>query len=74
METISNDSASAWCCVYSIVTAPAQQYATKPSVYTALFFNSKDFQSDSNLASSHTNLWTVLRHGTSTTVLEVVGL
>ena len=36
METISNDMASAVCCVYSIVTAPAQQHATKPSVYTAL--------------------------------------
>jgi len=37
METISNDSASAWCCVYSIVTAPVQPHATKPPVYTALF-------------------------------------
>ena len=38
METISNDTASAWCRVYSIVTAPAQQHATKPSVYTALLY------------------------------------
>ena len=37
METISNDSASACYRVYSIVTAPAQQHATKPSMYTALF-------------------------------------
>ena len=38
METISNDTASVWCCVYSIVTAPAQQHETKPSIYTALFW------------------------------------
>ena len=36
METISNDSASAWCRVHRIVTAPAQQHATKPSVYNVL--------------------------------------
>ena len=38
LKTISNDTASAWCCVYSIVTVPAQQHATKPSMYTALFY------------------------------------
>ena len=33
METISNNTAST-CCVYSILTAPAQQHATEPA-YTA---------------------------------------
>ena len=33
METISNNSASAWCRVCSIVTAPAQQHVTKPSLF-----------------------------------------
>ena len=33
METIGNDTVTAYCCVYSIVTAPAQQHAPKPSVY-----------------------------------------
>jgi len=36
METISNDM-SAFFRVYSMVTAPAQQHANRPSVYTALF-------------------------------------
>ena len=51
METISNDLARALCCVFSIVTAPAQQHATKPSVYTALFYTRlpkiSNFHSDS---------------------------
>ena len=39
METISNDTASTCCCVYSTVTAPAQHHATKPSVYTTLLIS-----------------------------------
>ena len=38
METISDDAASAPCRVYTIVTVPAQQHATKPSVHTALLY------------------------------------
>jgi len=36
METIGNDTASA-SCIYGLVTAPAQQHAAGPSLYTALF-------------------------------------
>ena len=35
MDAIINNVASPWC-VYGIVFAPAQQQATKPSVYTTL--------------------------------------
>ena len=56
METISNDTASAWSRVYSMITAPAQQHATKPSVYTALLLSILSRQmTENNLQTS--NYW-----------------